>query len=99
MQKLALIYIGIWTISIENVAKDLISLTEYQNVLNKQGTLADSNYGTTIDDPEEMWSIKPSLTEKMVDILQYVADKEKITTEKIVAHFLKNLIRQSQLVN
>lgn len=99
MQKLALFYIGIWTISIENVAKDLISLTEYQNVLNKQGTLADSNYGTTIDDPEEMWSIKPSLTEKMVDILQYVADKEKITTEKIVAHFLKNLIRQSQLVN
>lgn len=99
MQKLALIYIGIWTISIENVAKDLISLTEYQNVLNKQETLADSNYGTTIDDPEEMWSIKPSLTEKMVDILQYVADKEKITTEKIVAHFLKNLIRQSQLVN
>ena len=99
MQKLALIYIGIWTISIENVAKDLRSLTEYQNVLNKQGTLADSNYGTTIDDPEEMWSIKPSLTEKMVDILQYVADKEKITTEKIVAHFLKNLIRQSQLVN
>lgn len=81
------------------MAKDLISLTECQNVLNKQGTLADSNYGTTIDDPEEMWSIKPSLTEKMVDILQYVADKEKITTEKIVAHFLKNLIRQSQLVN
>ena len=26
-------------------------------------------------------------TEKMVDILQYVADKEKITTEKIVTHF------------
>lgn len=45
------------------------------------------------------WSIKPSFTEKMVDILQYVADKEKITTEKIVAHFLKNLIRQSQLAN
>ena len=33
------------------------------------------------------WSIKPSLVEKMVDILQYVANKEKITTEKIVAHF------------
>ena len=81
------------------MAKDLISLTECQNVLNKQGTLADSNYGTTIDDSEEMWSIKPSLTEKMVDILQYVADKEKITTEKIVAHFLKNLIRQSTLAN
>ena len=33
------------------------------------------------------WSIKPSLAEKKVDILQYVADKEKITTEKIVVHF------------
>ena len=43
------------------MAKDLISLTECQNVLNKQGTLTDSNYGTTIDDPEEMWSIKPIL--------------------------------------
>mgnify|MGYP006333709813 CR=1 FL=1 len=42
---------------------------------------------------------KDDLKQKMVDILQYVADKEKITTEKIVAHFLKNLIRQSQLAN
>ena len=33
------------------------------------------------------WSIKPSLAEKMVDILEFVADKGEFTTEQIVAHF------------
>ena len=32
-------------------------------------------------------SIKPSLAEKMVDILQFMADKDEITTGNIVAHF------------
>jgi len=49
--------------------------------------LVDSDYGTVIDDSEEKWSIKPSLAEKLVDILQFVADKEDFTTENIVAHF------------
>ena len=49
--------------------------------------LVDSDYGTVIDDSEEKWSIKPSLAEKLVDILQFVADKEEIRTENIVAHF------------
>ena len=35
----------------------------------------------------DKWSIKPSLAEKLVDILEHVADKDKITTEQIVAHF------------
>ena len=35
----------------------------------------------------DKWSIKPSLAEKMVDILEFVADKDDITTEAIVAHF------------
>ncbi len=35
----------------------------------------------------DKWSIKPSLAEKMVDILQFVADKEEISTENIVDHF------------
>ena len=35
----------------------------------------------------DKWSIKPSLAEKMVDILHFVADKEQITTENIVTHF------------
>ena len=50
--------------------------------------LVDSDYGTVID--EEMvdkWSIKPSLAEKLVDILDFVADKDQITTEAIVEHF------------
>ena len=35
----------------------------------------------------DKWSIKPSLAEKMVDILAFVDDKEEITTETIVSHF------------
>ena len=38
----------------------------------------------------DKWSIKPSLAEKMVDILEYVADKDQITTEEIVSHFSFN---------
>ena len=35
----------------------------------------------------DKWSIKPSLAEKTVDILQFVTDKEEITTENIVTLF------------
>ena len=35
----------------------------------------------------DKWSLKPSLAEKMVDILVFVADKNHITTEEIVSHF------------
>jgi predicted transcriptional regulator len=35
----------------------------------------------------DKWSIKPSLAEKMVDILEFVVDKDQITTEEIVSHF------------
>lgn len=35
----------------------------------------------------DKWSIKPTLAEKMADILAFVADKEEITTEAIVQHF------------
>lgn len=33
------------------------------------------------------WSIKPSLAEKLVDIMDFVADKDEITTEIIVSRF------------
>ena len=33
------------------------------------------------------WSIKPTLAEKLVDILLFLADKDEITTEGIVTHF------------
>ena len=35
----------------------------------------------------DKWSIKPSIAEKMVDILDFVVDKDEITTEQIVSHF------------
>ena len=35
----------------------------------------------------DKWSIKPSLAEKLVDILGFVADKDETTTEFIVVHF------------
>ena len=35
----------------------------------------------------DKWSIKPSLADKLVDILVFVDDKERITTEAIVSHF------------
>ena len=35
----------------------------------------------------DKWSIKPTLAEKLADILEIVADKEEITTEAIVQHF------------
>ena len=35
----------------------------------------------------DKWSIKPTLADKLVDILAYVADKEDFTTENIVRQF------------
>ncbi len=35
----------------------------------------------------DKWSIKPSLAEKMVDILIFLNDKDEITTDVIVSHF------------
>ena len=35
----------------------------------------------------DKWSIKPSLAEKLVDILDFVADKDQFTTEEVIAHF------------
>ena len=35
----------------------------------------------------DKWSIKPSLAEKLVDIMQFVADEDVIATEQIVNHF------------
>ena len=35
----------------------------------------------------DKWSIKPTLAEKLVGVLEYVADKDEFTTETIVSHF------------
>ena len=35
----------------------------------------------------DKWSIKPTLAEKLVDILEYMSDRSSITTEQLVTHF------------
>ena len=35
----------------------------------------------------DKWSVKPSLAEKLVDILAFMADKQEITTDEIVTEF------------
>ena len=35
----------------------------------------------------DKWSIKPSLAEKLVDILLFMDDNEVVTTENLVSHF------------
>ena len=35
----------------------------------------------------DKWSIKPSLAEKLVDILIFMSDNNTVTTERIVQHF------------
>ena len=58
------------------------------SIISNSVSLVDDDYGTVIDQSEiGKWSIKPSLAEKMVDILEFVADKDQITTEEIVSHF------------
>ena len=58
------------------------------SVISNSVSLVDDDYGTVIDQSEVgKWSVKPSLAEKMVDILEFVADKDQITTEAIVSHF------------
>ena len=58
------------------------------SIISNSVSLVDDDYGTVIDQSEVgKWSIKPSLAEKMVDILEFVADKDQITTESIVSHF------------
>ena len=52
------------------------------SIISNSVSLVDDDYGTVIDHSEVgKWSIKPSLAEKMVDILDFVADKDEIITE------------------
>ncbi len=60
--------------------------TEINNYLKSMESEVVDKEGL-IKEMVDKWSIKPSLAEKLVDILQFVADKEEITTENIVAHF------------
>ena len=58
------------------------------SIISNSVSLVGDDYGTVIDQSEVgKWSIKPSLAEKLVDIMEFVADKDQITTEEIVSHF------------
>ena len=58
------------------------------SIISNSVSLVDDDYGTVIDQSEVgNWSVKPSMAEKMVDILEFVADKDQITTEEIVSQF------------
>ena len=58
------------------------------SIISNSVSLVDDDYGTVIDQSEVgKWSIKPSLAEKLVDIMEFVADKDQITTEEIVSLF------------
>lgn len=56
-----------------------------QFVASMRGKVADKS--SLMKEMVDKWSIKPSLAEKMADILVFVADKEKVTTTSIVQHF------------
>ena len=58
------------------------------SIISNSVSLVGDDYGTVIDQSEVgKWSVKPSLAEKLVDIMEFVADKDQITTEEIVSHF------------
>ena len=64
------------------------------SIISNSVSLVDDNYGTVIDQSElDNLTIEPSIAEKMVDIMEFVADKDEITTETIVAH-AKRYLRQ-----
>ena len=59
-----------------------------ESIISNSVSLVDDDDGTVIDQSElGKCTIDPSFAEKMVDILEFVADKDQITTEEIVSHF------------
>ena len=59
-----------------------------ESIISNSVSLVDDDDGTVIDQSElGKCTIDPSFAERMVDILEFVADKDQITTEAIVSHF------------
>ena len=46
----------------------------------------------------DKWSIKTSLAEKLVDILEFVVDKDEFTTEQIVSNFDFNATTETRWI-
>ena len=58
------------------------------SIIANSVSLVDSDCGTVIDQSElGNWSIKPSIVDIMVDIMEFMVDKDLITTDEIVNHF------------
>ena len=76
-----------------NIFLDSMTRLHCQHLMADIDHYIESTSGKTVDKQAlrqkmvDKWSIKPSLAEKMVDILECVADKGEFTTEQIVSHF------------
>ena len=57
------------------------------SVISSSVALSDLEPEPIAPEMVDKWSIKPSLAEKLVDILEFVVDKGEFTTEQIVSHF------------
>ena len=57
------------------------------SVISNSVALSDLEPEPIAPEMVDKWSIKPSLAEKLVDILDFVVDKGEFTTEQIVSHF------------
>jgi response regulator of citrate/malate metabolism len=57
------------------------------SVISSSVALSDLKPEPIAPEMVDKWSIKPSLAEKLVDILEFVVDKDEFTTEQIVSHF------------
>ena len=57
------------------------------SVISSSAALSDLEPEPIAPEMVDKWSIKPSLAEKLVDIMDFVADKDGFTTEQIVSHF------------
>ena len=57
------------------------------SVISSSVALSDLKPEPIAPEMVDKWSIKPSLAEKLVDILDFVVDKGEFTTEQIVSHF------------
>ena len=57
------------------------------SVISNSVALSDLEPEPIAPEMVDKWSIKPSLAEKLVDILEFVVDKDEFTTEQIVSHF------------
>ena len=57
------------------------------SVISSSVALSDLEPEPIAPEMVDKWSIKTSLAEKLVDILEFVVDKDEFTTEQIVSNF------------